>query len=91
MEKNLYVHNWDNRGIKTIGDLLDNNGNSYTFDRLKEIYRVRGTFLNYENILRRIPNEWKNIINANRVFIYQNQYNITCNVFVAHLLKDKKR
>ena len=88
--KNLYVHNWDNRGIKTIGDLLDNNGNFYTFDRLKEIYRVRGTFLNYENILRKIPNEWKNIINANRVFIYQNQYNITCNVFVAHLLKDKK-
>ena len=33
--KNLYVHNWDNRGIKTIGDLLDNNGNFYTFDRLK--------------------------------------------------------
>ena len=90
MEKNLYVHNWDNRGIKTIGDLLDNNGNFYTFDRLKEINRVRGTFLNYENILRKIPNEWKSIINANRVFIYQNQYNITCNVFVAHLLKDKK-
>ena len=82
MEKNLYVHNWDNRGIKTIGDPLDNNGNFYTFGRLKEIYRVRGTFLNYENILRKIPIEWKNIINANRVFIYQNQYNITCNVFV---------
>ena len=30
------------------------------------------------------------MIIANRVFIYQNRYNITCNVFVAHLLKDKK-
>ena len=44
-EKNLYVHNWDNSEIKTIGDLLDNTGNFYTFDRLKEIYRVRGPFL----------------------------------------------
>ena len=32
------------KGIKTIGDILDNNGNFYTFDALKEIYGVRGTF-----------------------------------------------
>ena len=87
---NLYVNNWYSKGIKTIGDILDDNGNFYTFDRLKEIYRVRGTFLNYENILQKIPNQWKNIINENRVFIYQNRYNTTCNVFVAYLLKDKK-
>ena len=87
---NLYVKNWDNKGIKTIGDILDNNGIFYTFDTLKEIYGVRGTFLNYENILHKIPNQVKNIINEKRVFIYQNRYNITCNVFVAYLLKDKK-
>ena len=87
---NLYVNNWYSKGIKTIGDILDDNGNFYTFDRLKEIYRVRVTFLNYENILQKILNQWKNIINENRVFIYQNRYNITCNVFVAYLLKDKK-
>ena len=91
MDINLYVNNWYSKGIKTIGDILDENGNFYTFDQLKELYRVRGTFLNYENILQKIPNQWKNIINANKVFIYQNRYNITCNVFVAHLLKDKKR
>ena len=54
---NLYVNNWYNKGIKTIGDILDDNGNFYTFDQLKEIYRVRGTFLNYENILQKIPNQ----------------------------------
>ena len=31
----------------------------------------------------------ENILNDNRVFIYQNRYNITCNVFVTYLLKDK--
>ena len=84
------MNNWYSKGIKTIGDILDDNGNFYTFDQLKEIYRVKGTFLNYKNILQKKPNQWKNIINANKVSIYQNRYNITCNVFVAHLLKDKK-
>ena len=41
---NLYVNNWDSKRIKTIGDILDNNGNFNIFDRLKEIYSVRGTF-----------------------------------------------
>ena len=84
------MNNWYSKGIKTIGAILDDNCIFYTFDRLKEIYRVRGTFLNYENILQKIPNQWENIKNENRVFIYQKRYNITCNVFVAYLLKDKK-
>ena len=63
------MKNWDNKGIKTIGDILNNNGNFYTFDALKEIYGVRGTFLNYENIYHKIPNQWENIINENIVFI----------------------
>ena len=49
---NLYVNNWYSKGIKTIGAILDDNGNFYTFDRLKEVYRVKGsTFLNHENNL----------------------------------------
>ena len=33
----LYVNNWYSKGIKTLGDILDDNGNFYTFDQLKEI------------------------------------------------------
>ena len=73
---NLYVKNWDSKGTKTIGDILGNNGNLFTFDTLKELYGVRCTFLKYQNFLHNIPNQWKNIINLNRVFIYQNRYNI---------------
>ena len=68
-ENNLYVNNWYSKGIKTIGDILDVNGNFYTFDRLKEIYRVRGAFLNYENILQKIPNQWKNIKRKQSIYI----------------------
>ena len=39
---NLYVNNWYSKGIKIIGAISDDNGN--TFDRLKEIYRVKGIF-----------------------------------------------
>ena len=35
-------------------------------------------------------NQWKNIINANRVSIYQNRYGIACYVFVVSYLKHKK-
>ena len=31
--------------------------------------------------------EWKNIINANRIFIYQNIYNITNNVFSVNSIQ----
>ena len=71
LRNKMYENNCYSKGIITIGCILDDNGNFYTFDRLKEIYKVRGTFLNYEDILQRIPNQWKNIINENRVFIYQ--------------------
>ena len=46
---------WDSKGI-TTGDILENNSNFFTFDRLKEIYGVKGTFLNYDNILHKLPN-----------------------------------
>ena len=85
LRNKMYENNCYSKGIITIGCILDDNGNFFTFDRLKEIYRVRGTFLNYEDILQRKPNQWKNIINENRVFIYQKRYNITCNIFVAYL------
>ena len=54
------MNNLDSKETKAKGDTADINNNFYTFDRLEEIYGVRGTFLNYENILHKIPNEWKN-------------------------------
>ena len=31
LRNNLYANNWDSKRLKTIGDILDNNGNFYTF------------------------------------------------------------
>ena len=37
----LYKH-WFNKGIRTVNDLIDSNGNIYTFEGFKEIYKIRG-------------------------------------------------
>ena len=61
---NFYIRDWYNKGIRHIFDLLDDHSNIYEFIDLKNKYNLSGTFLEYQSLLRKIPNEiWKNIIN----------------------------
>ena len=60
------------------------------FDALKETYGINGTFLDYQSLIRKIPNYWKDIIINNRQVCIQTKYNVTCNIYVKHLLKDKR-
>ena len=50
---------------RTVNDLIDSNGNIYTFEGLKERYKIRGTFLDYGAFIRKIPRAWQEKINAN--------------------------
>lgn len=88
--KNLYINDWYNKGVRNINDILDENGNFYDFDILKERYGIRGTFLNYETLIHKIPNEWKTQIEVNNVIIFQNRYNVVSNIYVTYLTKEKK-
>ena len=88
--QNLYINNGFKKGIKQISDLLDINGNFYQFDVLKEIYGVNGTFLDYHSLIHKIPNYWKIMIINNRLVSFQAKYNVTCNIYVQYLLKEKK-
>ena len=62
----------------------------YQFDALKETYGINGTFLDYQLLICKIPNNWKNIIVNNRQVCIQTKYNVTCNIYVKYLLKDKR-
>ena len=64
---NFYIKDWYNKGIRYISDILDEHGNIYQFYSLKTRYNLRGTFLDFHLLLRKIPNEWKNILNNNEV------------------------
>ena len=63
--QNMYIKEWYDKGIRNISDLIDSDGNFYQLEELKTTYNIRGTFLDYHSILRRIPDGWKNKIQQN--------------------------
>ena len=87
---NFYIRDWYNKGLRHISDLLDEHGDIYQFEGLKTWYNMRGTFLDYHSLLRKIPNEWKNILNNNKVVSILNKYNVNCNIYVQQLIADKR-
>ena len=52
---NLYISDWYKKGIRYVPDLIDENGNLYEFVTLKNRYGLKGTFLDYQSVLRKIP------------------------------------
>ena len=70
--------------------MLDINGNFYQFDVLKEKYGINGTFLDYQSLIHKIPNYWKNMIINNRLVSIQTNIMLhaiyMCNIY----LKKKK-
>ena len=88
--QNLYINNWFKKIIKLISDLLDINGNLYHFDVFKEMYGVNSIFLDYQSLNLIIPNYWKNMIINNRLVCIETKYNVTCNIYVQFLLKEKR-
>ena len=54
------------------------------------MYNINGTFLDYQYLLNKIPWSWITQNNDNRIFIFENKINVTCNVFVKKLMKAKK-
>ena len=54
------------------------------------MYGVNGTFLYNQSLIHKIPNYWENMIINNRLVSIQTKYNVTCNIYVQYLLKEKK-
>ena len=86
----ILFKNWHKKGIRVVFDIIGQNGEFYTFEQLKTMYNINGTFLDYQYLLNKIPPSWITQINDNRVFIFENKINVTCNVFVKKLMKAKK-
>ena len=62
----------------------------YQFDVLKETYGINGTYLDYQSLIRKIPNDVKKIIINNRQICIQTKYNVTYNIYVKYLPEDKR-
>ena len=46
--------------------------------------------MDFQSLLRKIPDCWKNLINDNKITCRLNRYNARCNVYVKYLLNSKK-
>ena len=47
-------------------------------------------FLDYQSLLRKIPNCWRDLLNENKQFGILNRFNVKCNMYVKETLKEKK-
>lgn len=53
--QHTFIKHWYERGVKNISDLINMDGQLYTFGNFKETYNIRGTFLDYRFTLNKIP------------------------------------
>ena len=88
--QNMYIKEWYDKGVRNISDLIDSDGNFYQLEELKTTYNIRGTFLDYHSILRRIPDGWKNKIQQNSLICQALKHNVERNLYVKLLCQDKR-
>ncbi len=58
----MFYKHWYTNGIKTIEDLLHENGSFLTFEQLANKFNVRGNYLTYYGLLSAIPVPWKHML-----------------------------
>ena len=58
----IFCASWHEKGVITIGDLLDDNNKFLTFKSLLEKYDLRTNFLTYNGVIAAIPKSWKESI-----------------------------
>jgi uncharacterized protein YnzC (UPF0291/DUF896 family) len=88
--QSLFYKNWFEKHIEVLIDIIDDNGNFYTFNQLKDIYNINGTFLDYQRLLMGIPNEWKSIIRNNNTDFKMLKGNMHLNTHVKFIIKQTK-
>ena len=86
----LFFKNWYEKGIREVHDIIAENGEFYSFDDLKTMYNINGTFLDYQHLKHSLPQSWITQINDNNVYILENKTNVICNIYIKKLIQAKK-
>ena len=60
------IKSWFEKGIKNVIDIVDANGDIYNVEQLKETYSLKGTFLDYQKIISKLPRTWLETIKMNK-------------------------
>ena len=65
-----------------MSDLLDEQGNIHDFEIFKPRFGLTGTFLDFQALITKIPNQWKTTLNNNKNICIINKFNVKCTVYV---------
>ena len=57
--KSIFYRQWYNAGIKTLSDILDEEGNFLSFPEFRKKYKIKTNFLRYFGLCNAIPKYWK--------------------------------
>ncbi len=68
----VFYKNWFNAGVQCINDLLDNEGNFYSYENFIENYELNEHFLRFPSVLDAIPRDWKQNIKEKITVKYEN-------------------
>ena len=88
--RNFIINEWYNKGIRNVIDVIDENGLIYDFQTLKDRYNIHGTYLDYAQLINRIPRLWREIINENSRNIIMYRYNVQINSYIFCLLRKRR-
>ena len=53
--KNHIINEWYIKGIRNVIDLIDDDGSMCDFQKLKDVYEIHGTYLDYLHLINRCP------------------------------------
>ena len=54
---------WCNAGVKTLSDIVDEEGSFLSFPKFRKKYKIKTTFLRYFGLCNAIPKYWKEAFN----------------------------
>ena len=60
----------------------------YDFNQFKTLFNIRGTILDFQGVINRIPHVWKNLLNNNIQTCIDMKYKVICSKHVKLILKD---
>ncbi len=69
-------------GIRTVGDIIDNEGRMISYEALCKKFSLANGFLTYHGIMSAIPAKWKKLLKGNCLKSVYNSdgSSFTCNI-----------
>ena len=55
------INAWRRKGLYYISDIIDEHGQIMSFEQAKQIYEIRGSYLDYIGLVRSLPVKWMSL------------------------------